>query len=94
MAKPIFIKIYKSFLDNVKIRKLKDSSFRFLTYILFKSYVSQNKRIFTVKPSDIYLEFKTSHTKLWRIQQELSELKIKIEYQHKVYRFDLTDFYK
>lgn len=94
MANPIFVKVYEGLLYNINIKKLKDSSFRFLIYILLKSYKSQNKIVFKIKPSDIYSEFNTSHTKLWRIQQELSSIKIKIEYAHKFYKFDLSEFFK
>jgi len=94
MAKPEFIKFYRSIWDDTKIKSLKDSSFRFLIYILFKSYRQrENKLIFKLKPKEIYSEFNTSHSKLWRIQQDLAPLKIKIEYLHKKYIFDLTEFF-
>lgn len=94
MSKPQFIKIYRCVWNNEDIKKLKDSSFRFLIYILFKSYQQSNKNLFKLKPKEIYTDFNTSHTKLWRIQKDLTILKIKIGYTHKQYSFDLTDFFK
>mgnify|MGYP001188951498 CR=1 FL=1 len=94
MAKPQFIKLFRSVWDNEYIKKLPDSAFRFLIYILFKSYQqTKDKNIFQLKPREIYAEFKTSHSKLWRIQNELIPLKIKIDYSHKQYCFNLTDFF-
>ena len=95
MAKPEFIKIYRLVWDNPNIKNLKDASFRFVIYILFKSYNQRkNKNIFNLKPREIYSEFNTSHSKLWRIQKELLPLKIIIEYSHKQYSFNLTDFFE
>jgi hypothetical protein len=95
MAKPQFIKIYRCVWDNEDVKKLKDSSFRFLVYILFKSYQQTgDKNKFSLKPKEIYTEFDTSHTKLWRIQNELVSLKIKVDYSHKFYSFDLTEFFQ
>lgn len=95
MAKPQFIKLYASLWYHPDVKNLKDSTFRFLIYILLKSWSqSENKNIFKIKPKEIYKEFNTSHSKLWRIQKELNTLKIGVEYLHNQYVFNLTEFFK
>jgi hypothetical protein len=93
MAKPKFIKIFQIVWDNPKIKNLTDFSFKFLIYILLTSYEQRDKNSFTIKPKEIYSEFNISRSTLYRVLEELKGLSIKIDYQHKIYCFNLTDFF-
>ena len=89
-----FIKLYQSVWDNGDIQNLSDYTFRFLIFILLISYSQRDKNQFIITPKEVYSKFKMSRSKLWRIQKELKTLNIDVEYTHKEYKFNLTDFFQ
>ena len=94
MLKPQFIKFYYNVWENEDVKRLKDCEFKFLIYLLFKSYKQINKNSFNLSPASIYNETKISHCKLWRMKKSLNSIKIKINYVNKEYAVNLSEFFK